>query len=308
MNTQETLVLVGYMLAPSFFSLLGMAALGSPAIALLAELTAKSRKKVFFDKYGQQTASLGLVLIIALVLLCGASMGITMTKFPTLYEAYLTPGSPFFNGLAALGVFVVAGLIYFLTWKKLRNAKAAHIAFGMLASLGAFIGLAIILPAKLAFNFSQAEPAADALSSTTILALPMSAMYALLILSAAAALSLPYVITRRKKDDFGRDYYNFALRIAARWSLLPMIGFLACQGWLFSRLPEDIKTLVLGTPLAYVWVALVAIGAICAFIWLFMGRSESPLRLKGLAFLAAALFWVMHALNVTLFINFITMM
>jgi len=308
MSTQETLTLIAYMLAPAFFSLLGMAALGSPAIAVLGEISAKTRKKVFFDKYGQQTAAMGLLLTVAMILICGASLGLAMVRFPDLYAEYITPGTPFFNGLAAIAVFVIAGLLYFSTWKKLRTAKAAHMALGLVATFGALIGLAILVPAKLALNFSLTESTGDALTNIAIMAQPMSAMYALLALSAAAAMSLSYLIVRRNKDDFGRDYYNFALRMAARWALLPMIGFLGCQGWLYSRFPADIQTLILGTPLAYVWTALVCIGAVCCFIWLFLGRSESPLRLKGLAFLTLALFWIMHALNVTLFVNFMTML
>ncbi|WP_233490926.1 hypothetical protein [Pseudodesulfovibrio indicus] len=64
MSIQETLTLVAFMLAPAFFSLLGMGALGSPAIAVLAEISAKTRGKILFDKYGQQTAALGLILTI----------------------------------------------------------------------------------------------------------------------------------------------------------------------------------------------------------------------------------------------------
>jgi hypothetical protein len=298
MSIQETLTLIAYMLAPAFFSLLG-----SPAIAVLGEISAKTRKKVFFDKYGQQTAAMGLILTVALILICGASFGLAMFKFPKLFQAYFTPGSPFFQGMVAFAVFLVAGLIYFTTWKKLRSAKAAHIGLGLVSTFGALIG-----PAKLLFNFSLNGSTGDALTNTTILALPMSAMYALLILSAAAALSLGYLVMRRHKDDFGRDYYGFALRMAARWALLPMIGFLGCQGWLYSRLPADIQTLILGTPLAFVWTALVCIGAVCCFIWLFLSRNESPMRFKGLAVLTVALFWVMHALNATLFVNFMTML
>ncbi|WP_207261007.1 hypothetical protein [Desulfovibrio sp. Huiquan2017] len=308
MSIQETLTLVAYMLAPAFFSLLGMAALGSTAIAVLAEFSAKTRKKILFDKFGQQIARMGLILTIALILIYGASLGIVMTKFPDLFQVYLTPGSAFFNGTVAFAVFVVAGLLYCTTWKKLRDAKAAHMALGLIATFAAVIGLAIVIPAKLALNFSQTETTGDALSNTLVLAQPMSVMYVLLVLSAAAALGLVYVIVRRNKDDYGRDYYNFAVRLAARWAMLPMIGFLACQGWLYSRLPADIQTLILGTPLAYVWTGLTILGAFCCFIWLFLGRNESPLRFKGLAFLAVALFWVMHALNAALFVNFISML
>ena len=38
-----------------------------------------------------------------------------------------------------------------------------------------------------------------------------------------------------------------------------------------------------------------------------IARSETPLRLKGFAFLALVLMWLMHALNATLFMNFLSM-
>ena len=307
MSIQETIILAAYMLAPAFFSLLGMGGLGSPAIAVLAEMTAKSRGKVFFDKYGQQVAAMALILIVGLILIYGATIGVGLARYPQLIRAYLTPGSPFSNGAIAFGVFVVAGLAYCLTWKRLRDAKPMHMALGLVATMAAVMGLAIVIPAKLSLNLAQGDGAADALANAAILAMPMSAMYAMLTLSAAATLSLFYLVVRRNRDDYGRDYYNFALRLAARWALLPMIGFLGCQGWLYARLPENIKLIVLGTPLAFVWAGLTALGALCCFIWILLGRSENPMRLKGLAILTVALFRVMHALNATLFVNFMVM-
>ena len=47
MDIQETLTIIGLMLAPAFFSLLGMAGLGSPAMAVLGEISAKCTKRSF---------------------------------------------------------------------------------------------------------------------------------------------------------------------------------------------------------------------------------------------------------------------
>lgn len=308
MDIQETLTIIGLMLAPAFFSLLGMAALGSPAVALLGEISAQMHKKIFFDKYGQQAGSMGLILLALLIVIYGAGIGISLYKFPQLLEQTLNPASPFFTGTILLGVFAVFGLIYFLTWKRMREAKTLHTLLGAISALSAIGAVAIITPAKLAFNLAQGTPSEEAIATATAMSLPISTMYALLILSAAAALSLAYLVVRRNKDDFGRDYYNFALRLAARWAMLPMIGFLACQGWLYARLPEKMQTLVLGTPLAYIWVGLIVLGVTNIALWMTLARNESPLRLKGLAFLAVFLFWGMHALNATLFVNFMSML
>jgi len=308
MDVQETLKMIGLMSAPAFFSLLGMGALGSPAVAVLGELSAKTNKKVFFDKYGQQTGAMGLILLALFAVIYGASIGISLYRYPRLIEQSLNPASPFFTGNVLLGVFAVSALIYFPTWKSMRQSKTPHILLGGISALSAIGAVAVVTPAKLFFNLSQGTPSQETLATASAMALPLSAMYGVLVLAAAASLSLTYLVIRRNKDDFGRDYYNFAMKLAARWSVLPMIGFLACQGWLYARLPEKMQLLVLGTPLAYVWAGVVVLGAVDVGLWLIMARNESPLRLKGLAFLAVFLFWAMHALNATLFVNFMTML
>ncbi|MBG0791059.1 MAG: hypothetical protein H0S80_11235 [Desulfovibrionaceae bacterium] len=308
MDMQETLTMIGLMLAPAFFSLLSMAALGCPAVAVLGEISAKANKKVFLDKYGQQTGTMGLILLAFLLLVTGAGVGIGLYRYPQLLEQSLDTRSPFFAGTVLFAVFAVTALIYFPTWKRMRSAKAAHILIGMVSALSAVSAVAVVTPAKLAYNVSQGAPSQETLATASAMALPLSAMYGLLVLAAAASLSLAYLVIRRNKDDFGRDYYNFALRLAARWALLPMIGFLACQGWLYARLPESMQVMILGTPLAYVWSGLVALGVVSVALWLVLARSESPLRLKGLAFLTILLFWAMHALNCTLFVNFVSML
>jgi len=307
MNMNETLTLAALMLAPALFSLLGMGAFGSPIVAVLGELAAKAKARVFYDKYGQQTASMGLILLLILLTIYGAAIGIALVKFPQLIQTFLTPTSPIFSAFIALGVFIVLGLPYFLTWKKMRNSKGMHIAMGVGASIAALTGISIAVPAKLAIGMSTEAAQSEAALSAMAMALPLAAMYSILIISAAAALSSTYLVIRRNKDDFGRDYYNFALKLAARWAAIPMIGFLGCQGWLLLVLPESIKTITLSTPLGIVLGGSVALGAICTVIWILIARSKAPLQLKGLTFLALGLFWLMHTMNATLFMNFMSM-
>ncbi|BDQ35944.1 hypothetical protein SYK_03040 [Pseudodesulfovibrio nedwellii] len=308
MSTQETLTMIAFLLAPAFFSLLGMGAIGSPAIAVLGEMSAKTKKRVFFDKYGQQIGAMGLILLILLLVVDGAAYAVALTKFPQYIHALFTMESPLLNTFAAFGIFAFFSLIYFTMWKKMRNAKGLHMSLGMIASLAALTCVALAIPAKIAWTLSHGTPTNETILAATAMILPMSVMYALLTMSAAAALSASYLVLRRNKDDFGRDYYNFSLKLATRWATLPMLGFLGCQGWLFANLPASYKTLVMGTPLAFVWGGSIALGAICAFVWILIGRSESPLRLKGLTFLAVFLFWLMHTLNVTVAINLLTML
>ena len=305
MNTTETLIMVANMLGPAFFSLLAMGAFGSPVVAVLGELAAKSKKKVFYDKYGQQTGTMGRILLILLLVIWGAAFGVIFTRFPQLAAKVSASGTPLLWACIASLAFFVLALVHFSTWKAMRNAKGLHIALGLLAAAVSVAAVAMAVPAKLLIA-QPGEASFQTVFSSTM-ALPMAVMYPLLSMASAAALSCAYLVLRRNRDDFGRDYYNFALRLAARWAFIPMVGFLACQGWLYAVLPENVRTMTLETPLGYVWLAAAALGVLCLVPWLLIGRSEAPLRLKGLGFLALVMMWLMHTFNATLFMNFLSM-
>lgn len=307
MNMNETLTLAAWMLAPAFFSLLGMGAFGSPVIALFGELAAKTKKRVFYEKYGQQTATMGLFLLILMLVVSGSANVAAYIKLPQLYEKVLAPSSPLLIALYGFGAFIILSLIYFLTWKKMRNAKGLHIVLGLVSAIAAVACIVVSVAAKLTIGFSLENfPQLDI--ETIAMLWPMVTMYAILILSAAAALSCVYLIARRNRDDFGRDYYSFSLKLAARWSAIPMFGFLACQGWLYTVMPTSIRTMILGTPLALVWGAATALGILCFLLWVVIARSQSPLQFKGLAVLGIIFFWLMHTLNSVLFINVMSML
>jgi heme/copper-type cytochrome/quinol oxidase subunit 2 len=303
MTLEETMTITALMLAPAFFSLIGMAALGSPIVALLGELAAKSKSKVFYDKYGQQTASMGVILLILLILVEAVGIALLITKYPQHADQVMAQRSAFIPVLAAAGAYFLFGLPYLFLWKKMRNAKGMHIALGIAASIGAISMVALVIPAKLSFTFEGSTVAPE----ISALFLPMSIMYAIMIIVAAAGLSCAWLVMRRNKDDFGRDYYNFSLPLAARWAFIPMIGFLVCQGWLFIVLPETIKAMVTGTPLGIVWAVGAGLSLLCAIIWLLIARSQTPLRLKGLAFLNIFFMWMAHTANVVVFFNFMSM-
>ncbi|WP_285907946.1 hypothetical protein [Pseudodesulfovibrio pelocollis] len=306
MSMQESLILVATMLAPAFFSLIGMAALGCPAVAVSSEAAARFKGRVFLDKYGQQVAAMGAVLFPLFLIILAGSIGLATVRFPQLTSRLLDPASPFLISLAALGVFALLGPAYFLTWKKLRESRGIHMLLGIGAALAAATGVAVTVPAKLLAGLPP-EAVQAGLGPGSML-WPMATMHIILCVTAAAGLSCVYLVLRRHRDDFGRDYYRFSLNLASRWAVAAMLSFLACQGWLLAVLPEPLATMTTGTPLGLVWAAGCGLGLICAILWLVTARSQTPLRFKGLTFVAACLLWLMHAMNATLFMNFMTML
>ncbi|MUM78802.1 hypothetical protein GKC30_14285 [Pseudodesulfovibrio sp. F-1] len=306
MSMQESLILVATMLAPAFFSLIGMAALGCAAVAVSSEAAAKIKGRVFLDKYGQQVASMGAVLFpLFLVILIG-SIGLASARFQQLASRLLAPDSPFIFSLAIMGVFTLLGPVYFLTWKKLRQSKGVHLLLGIGAALAAAAAVAVTVPAKLMAGLPP--EAAQAGFGPGSMVWPMATMHVILCIVAAAGLSCVYLVLRRNRDDFGRDYYRFSLNLASRWAITTMLVFLACQGWLLAVLPDPLRTMTIDTPLGMVWAIGSALGLVCCAIWLVTARSQTPLRFKGLLLVAAGLLWLMHAANATLFMNFMTML
>ncbi len=308
MTMTETLTMITFMLAPAFFSLLSLAALGSPIVAFLGEIAARTKSRIFYDKYGQQTTAMGLILLIILLLVKTVALGVVYTKYPEIIEQLIGPDSPMIFAFTTFAIFIVLGIPYMALWKKMRNTKGLHIFLGAGTSLAAIALVSLGVPAKLMITLPSDIAQEQVALGIRSMIMPMAIMYTILLIAAAGGLSCAYLVLRRKKEDFGRDYYNFTLKLAARWAAIPMFAFLVCQGWLFVVLPKNLTLLVTQTPLAAVWAAGVGIGLLCSIFWILISRSDAPLRMKGLIFLCVFLMWLMHTANATLFVNFMSMM
>jgi hypothetical protein len=98
-----------------------------------------------------------------------------------------------------------------------------------------------------------------------------------------------YLLLRRNKDDFGRDYYRFAMGRAALLGLILPLPVAIGAAWLglcgLARSPD------VATPLAVAGVAALAA------VWLNarVMRSRHPLRLKGEVIAACLLAAILDA-------------
>lgn len=124
MTMNESMILVALMLAPAFFTMLGLGALGSPVVAFLGELAAKSKKRVFYDKYGQQTGQMGFILLLLMIVVDTAAIAVAYTKFPHVFQKFIRPDSPLLYAGIALAAFIVLAIPYSLTWKKCATPRA----------------------------------------------------------------------------------------------------------------------------------------------------------------------------------------
>lgn len=304
MNGTELLATAATMSLPALLDLIGIAAFGAVMVAALCEWTARANKRVFLDKYAQQSAAMALVFAILMFLGGGPALFMLKGRFPELLQWFGNPTSPLVHTMGACALTVVLLAIWSPTWKKLRKRKGLHATIGLFAAATALATMvvgtaaaALVLPALK----TGALPEWPARLPMHIWALV--GQYGFTAVAAGAGFSLMYLVLRRNKDDFGRDYYRFGLNTAAKWALIPMIVQFGFQGWFFSMLDEPTRQAVLNGPLGVLWLTAAGCALLCIALWVAVARSETPIRLKWIAFLGALLLWVMHTANSVLFLN-----
>ena len=312
MNSTEYLSMFLQLLAPAFLDMLGLAAFGMAVAVFACELAGKTRSMVFFDKYAQQGATLGLWLLGIGLLSGGAGVFILGSRFPELIQGFLRNMNLTVAAAVSAALFVLTFTPYVLAWKKMRTSKGAHLALGALSMLAALalIALSIMLFLILA-GYGATQDAVAALASLpthgTSLLWPLTALTLFLAVAHATGLSAPYLALRRTKDDFGRDYYTFAMKTASTRALSAMVLLLACTGWLLAVLPVEFREIMFTTSLWMAWAGVGTCGLLCAVIWSVLAANSHPMRLKGLAFVATGLLWMLHTFLATILINLFLM-
>jgi hypothetical protein len=259
---------------------LALADAAVPAITALTGLSKTKRLKVFINKFGQQASTFVLFSGLALFVLLCADLAAIWFFLPQAAPSVLglpLPLAPFI-GTVALGS--IAFLTYRGLWQRLKNNKGRHAFFGILATVciwaALYAALAILRPISL-----RLPPVAD---PQYLLPPATSLFWRLLALGVALSVALggvftgAWLVSRRNKDDFGRDYYNFTLRLSARIGFLGQIATLAAMAWLVLGLLPLVGELT--TRLA-VAVALFGTGTFLALICLAVVMpQENALRHK----------------------------
>lgn len=287
----------------AFFDMLGAAALGGVFIAFACECVAAKSKKAFYDKFAQQLAAMSLWALLLATLAGAAVFAIAAGKLPGLTQWAMTRSSPALPLGASIGFTLFSAALYKANWRNLRQAKTPHLFLGTFAVLGGlavlYTGMAAI--AGLADRFLAPEAAQPSLLALLAPAgnspfWPLLAGAFTLCLVYGGGLGAAYLVHRRSRDDYGRDYYAFALPLATRWALVPLLGVAACAGWLAAQLsPSAVQALTKHPLVCYAGTA-AAVALLTALAWLPIAFSKRPMRLKGLALLAALLLWGLHTL------------
>ncbi len=319
-------VFLATMLLVSFLTLSVMAAAGVPLVALVAARMAIVRKRVFLDKFGSQLGAMGVVLGLSTLpfVVWTWCMG---WAWGWLHLYLKKPGMPlpeFSLQMAGEGRLVAAGayllalvllVLYKVTWKSSRTRKTLHSLLGVLAALSSLVALFMALVVKRMVVTHPDVPLAvqdmQTIFSSLSSEVPGAPFWPLfgealgLSLAAAAGLGLVYMILRRSKDDFGRDYYNYCLRYCASWAMAGGLICLVMGGWLVAVLHPQVFRLELSEPKVHLFLAGLLCMVLACVSWGLVRNSETPLRHKpaivmGAVFLLLGLFGQNVSLTLTL--------
>jgi hypothetical protein len=267
---------------------LALAAAGIPCITSVVGLRKAKRLKIFIDKFGQQASTFALLGGFWVFVVFGAVL--TATKF-------LAPGAaPYFLGiplpLAAFVVPILAGAATFLAyrglWQRLKTNKPLHAAIGLSASLL----LWFVFYAGLAAARLVALEQPPAVGPGFLLPPGGALFWRLLLEGLAFSLALAgtftgaWLVWRRNKDDFGRDYYNFTMRLTARVGFASHLIALVLMGWIVVGLMPFVGELNTRQMLA---TGLYGTGVLLSIICLgWVMPQENTLRYKMLLVVAFA--------------------
>lgn len=285
-------------------------AAGAAAASFFAAWSGRVSGKVFADKLAKQLAEFGVIVLGLWLLLVLARWGMWAAAWWPAGEKSQGFYRLFFDvpGHLAL-VSTLASIALVRVWKRSKKSSGAHLALGGFSTV---LWLTALFPfaAGALLHHGNALPAAKLSLEefVAILADPLPWLVwgqaIFLALALGAGFALVYLLARRNKEDYGRDYYGWAIHRCAWWAI---VAGIAQAGWtkaVFWReaLAHSGRTSLAGadwardTTLAMLGHAamptLVVSLSLALLAWLSLApvlKTQTPLRMKGFILLHAAL-------------------
>lgn len=263
--------------------------LGAFALAWWSEALGATRRMGFLKKLAGQLSALGVLFLCYTLVAVVGGVAVLWLRFPDALWPWTAVPELAAPPALALGCAALFALAYSLSWSSAREHPGRHRVLGLLAALGGPLVLAVSLAMKLApLNPWYVAAGAHVVLLRGIFVpafWPLLAASTLLMLTCAAGFGLVYLLLRRNRDDFGRDYYAFVLGRLAGWALLLGLATTGTQAWACAQVPGAWPPGVTGPGLLAA-AGLAALGLACA-LWAVVWRAGAPLRMKPAVWLAA---------------------
>lgn len=279
-----------------------LAALCTPLLGLVTEFVYTAKRKVFYDKCALQISqsALAVGLFITLVLTGGAVTAMFQVQ-PEMLEPPLVwrPLAVLAPPLAALTLLT----LYLASWQLLKKVRPVHLFLGLLPALlflaVLFSGMLLLVNIQqpMLFTLLWNDPLAVSLvlCKDFLLSPQLWAMLGYLFctgVASGAGLAQLWLIFRRNKADYGRDYYTFAMHYCARFALVFTVFATGLAGGLYWLLRQAVPPELTQPHDPGILVIAAALPLCCCILWLVIGKSETPLRHKPGAFFACLFFYV----------------
>lgn len=286
-------------LLTALHSTIVLGGLGAIILATSTEAFANSGKAAFLNKLSEQAARLGAWLLLYLGLVLAGGLWAVIYLFPQRVWLWAMDWRlvALIAGIPA--ATILFGLLYKWLRKALKNMRGLHILIGVLASLSAVCALlgAVMIKRHILrlAGEDKVYPTLEGLVKIQIVSPETWAHFAhlvMLALCSGGALVLVFLLLRRTRDDYGRDYYAYTVRFASKWAAV--FGLLTALPWAYLLLImwPGIKVMPHNAPvigLAAAYSALLLLAAIFFFI---VGRAEMPLRHKPIIITGLIAVWL----------------
>ena len=275
-------------------------ALCGPLLGTLTEVFYLKTHKAFYDKCALQlTRFVSVMGFLAGVFVIVAGYLLLRRHMPVLLDP------PF--GMRLIFFVLVPGMGYGLflvrraTWTGLNHLPTTRFFLGLLPTLlGLFLTARFLMPLEHIRAFLRNPQAAEAPKALLEALSPEAGFSALLFprfsyalttgLAATAVFGIWYLLLRRNRDDFGRDYYTFALKFCARWGAALTASASAAAWWVLLGLTDVTNGPDEVTQLSFACTA--GASMVTCLLLLFMSISSVPMRNKFTAVLAGFAFLI----------------
>jgi hypothetical protein len=279
-----SLLFFGLLSLVALYNVLSFAGFGAFGFALMSEVAYGLRKKIFYDKFARQLCAMGTWLLAFFILAEAGIITFLFLQMPELFTKMTADPIPaaIYGGSILLSFALC--LVYRLTWKSMKKKKPLHKSIGffaVLSALGTVFTLAYFYRHMMRLPVEEIQTAAKFLEHISLPGLWTT--FALFIAAAflwCAVLSMLYLILRRTKDDFGRDYYNFIMRYASGSAVTGTVLFLVAAGVLGFFVIDAAKASAFRNEIIF-FTAFFGACTMPQIIFLTaISKSLSPMRLK----------------------------
>jgi hypothetical protein len=278
---------------------------GGALLAALSQLRARSAGQVLLDKFGQQTTRMSLWSLAMSALLGAGCLTLAWLRLGLKPEALLGVEPLYLawpGGLLGMGILLLGLSLGF--WRPLKKRSRVHALLCLLATV-ALVLFVPVLVNVLGHLIRDSHQGAAGLETVWWAPVwPIRGAYAglflgqLLVLGpgCAGAWMLVYVLRRRDRDDFGRDYYRYAASLAARWAMVFALQVLFVTWMVWQS--TDRWQVALNQETGGVLGVFLVVTVLAVLLWSRVLRSPHPMRQKAAMIGGAVCVWVAVSANV----------